>query len=255
MRIPAEWRSQAPEHRDTHGVVRRAASPKSPARISFTIGRLAQLTGFTTTLIRVWERRHAFLEPERLDNGHRRYTARDLGVLQRVRALLDQGVRIGDIARMGRQELLAGHGEASPPPTEQSPALPHEDYLDGRHPEIAWSILDALPCAVIVTDKRGLVRWVNRGVAVLCGYDLAELHGLKPGSVLQGPGTDRKAVEQLRTAITNQRPGSVTILNYHKSGEPYLAMVELTPLGVGVNHLGFVATARRVPFDVAAASS
>jgi PAS domain S-box-containing protein len=159
--------------------------------------------------------------------------------------LLDQGARIGDIARMGREELTVDSKNSSGT-LELLPAPSPADYLDGRHPEVAWSILEALPCAVLVTDKLGLVRWVNRGVATLCGYDLAELHGLKPGSVLQGPGTDRNLVEQMRAAITDHRPCSVAIVNYHKSGEPYLAQVELTPLGLGVNHLGFVATARRI---------
>lgn len=225
-----------------------AAAPTLPWQTSFSIGELARLTGFSTTLIRVWERRHAFLEPERLDNGHRRYTAEDLSVLQNIRALLDQGVRIGDIARMGRQQLVQRDTAAVNARLNNALLVRpvEDDYLDGRHPEIAWSVLEALPCAVIVTDKRGLVRWVNRGVAVLCGYDLAELHGLSPGSVLQGPGTERKAAQQLRAAILNQRPCSVSILNYHKSGAPYLALVDIAPLGVGAKHLGFVATARRV---------
>ncbi|MET0790307.1 MAG: MerR family transcriptional regulator [Polyangiaceae bacterium] len=216
--------------------------------MSFSIGKLAQLTGFDATLIRAWERRHLLLQPERLENGHRQYTAQDLSVLQNVRALLDQGFRIGDIARMGRAELVRSEAGASSLRTlDASPtAAAQEDYLDGRHPEIAWSILEALPCAVIVTDKRGLVRWVNRGVGALCGYDLAELHGLKPGSILQGPGSDRKAVDQLRAAIVSHRPCSVSILNYHKSGEPYLALVDVTPLGFGMNHVGFVGTARRL---------
>lgn len=210
--------------------------------MSFSIGKLAQLTGFTTTLIRKWERRHAFLKPERLENGHRRYTTDDLSVLRNVRALLDQGSKIGDVARLGREELVrsdVGVGLGAPAPHS-------EDYLDGRHPEIAWSILEAMPCAVIVTDPHGRVRWVNRGVVVLCGYDLAELHGLRPGSVLQGPDTDRNTVARLRTAIANHRPCSVTLLNYHKSGEPYLALIDVTPLGFGANHVGFVGIARKV---------
>lgn len=204
-------------------------------------------------VIRVWERRHSFLKPVRLENGHRRYTAQDLSILQNVRALLDEGWRIGDIARMGREELVQTRSESNAS-AASGPlvSLAGESYLDGRQPEVAWSILEALPCAVIVTDRRGLVRWVNRGVATLCGYDLAELHGLKPGLVLQGPGTERAAVERLRAAITNLRPASVSILNYHKSGEPYQALVEVAPLGVGANHVGFVATARRVATDMAA---
>jgi len=216
--------------------------------MSFSIGKLAQLTGFTTTLIRAWERRHAFLQPERLDNRHRRYSADDLAVLQSVRGLLDQGVRIGDIARMGRAELIRSDAGTSSARASNAAVVStsEADYLDGRHPEIAWSVLEALPCAVIVADKRGLVRWVNRGVAVLCGYDLAELYGLSPGRILQGPGSDRKAAEQLRVAIMSHRPCSVSIINYHKSGEPYLALVDIAPLGLGLNHLGFVGTARRV---------
>ena len=216
--------------------------------MTFTIGKLAQLTGFTTTLIRKWEGRHGFLRPERLENGHRRYSLEDLSVLRGVRSLLERGSRIGDIARMGRDQLVrSGSAESSPRLEDVSAVqLPDASYLNGRQPEIAWSILDALPCAVIVTDTRGLVRWTNRGVGVLCGYDLAELHGLKPGSVLQGPATDRDAVEQLRVAVTSRRPCSVPVLNYHKSGEPYMALVEISPLGFGMNHVGFVATARRI---------
>src|SRR3954470_6040720 len=122
--------------------------------MSFTIGQLAQLTGFTTTLIRKWEGRHAFLQPERLDNGHRRYTVEDLAVLTRVRSLLDQGFKIGDIARLGRQELArSATQEATRHTSGPSVLSPPDDYLDGRHPELAWSILEALPCAVIVSDK------------------------------------------------------------------------------------------------------
>ena len=216
--------------------------------MSFSIGKLAQLTGFTTTLIRAWERRHAFLQPDRLYNGHRRYDAEDLSVLLGVRALLGQGLRIGEIARRGRDELAKIGPSESVANIDQASLVPAEDndYLDGRHPEIAWAMLEALPCAVIVTDRRGHVRWVNRGVLVLCGYDLAELHGLKPGSVLQGPGTDHKAIEQLRSAIANNRPCSLTLLNYHKSGDPYLALVDITPLRVGLNHVGFIGTARKL---------
>lgn len=231
-----------------------AATP--PLRMSFTIGELEKLTGFSTTLIRVWERRFEFMQPERLDNGHRRYNPEDLSVLMNVRALLDQGMRIGDIARMGREELArsdAGAPSARVTGTSLVSA-PDEDCLDGSHPEVAWSVLEALPCAVLVTDKRGLVRWVNRGVAMLCGYDLADLHGLSPGSVLQGPGSDGKAVEQMRAAIVSHRPCSVSIVNYHKSGVPYWARVDVAPLGIGQNHVGFVATARRLENGLATVS-
>ncbi|HYQ18609.1 MAG TPA: MerR family transcriptional regulator [Polyangiaceae bacterium] len=216
--------------------------------MSFTISKLAQLTGFSPLLLRAWERRHGILQPERLDSGHRRYTPQDLAVLQSVRVLLDEGHKIGDIARQGREQLALRDSARSSALASDAPPVvpPSDDYLDGRHPDIAWSILEALPLAVIVTDKRGLVRWINRGVAVLCGYDLAELHGLSPGRILQGPGSDQRAAAELRTAIVSRRPGSVKIVNYHKSGEPYLAQVDVAPLGFGIHHVGFVGTARRL---------
>lgn len=212
--------------------------------MSFTIGKLARLTGFSPMVLRAWESRHGLLQPERLENGHRRYTSEDLLVLQSVRALVDEGWKIGDIARKGRAELALR--EAAAPSDHALPSPTADGYLDGRHPDIAWSVLDALPLAVIVTDTRGLVRWINRGAVALCGYDLAELHGSSPGSMLQGPATERRAVDTLRAAVRARRPGSTTIVNYHKSGEPYLAQVEVVPLGVGAQHVGFVGTARRM---------
>lgn len=214
--------------------------------MSFTIGKLEQLTGFTATLIRMWERRHRFLQPERLENGHRRYSAEDLAVLRGVRSLLDEGVKIGDIARLGREQL-AGRGALPARPlvavAEARLSAEDEDYLDGRHPAIAWSILEALPCAVLVTDRRGLIRWANRGVFDLCGYEPRELYGGKPGAMLQGPDTDPKAVAELRAAIAGKRSCSLPLVNYHKSGKPYRAMISVAPLGVGASHVGFVGTA------------
>lgn len=215
---------------------------------SFRIGRLAELSGVPPVVIRAWERRHGLLEPERTENGYRLYTLRDLSVLKRVQELLGEGQRIGDIARMGRDVLAPERKIAGPAPVLSDGEV--EQRLGD-----AWSILEALPCAVIVTDTRGLARYVNRGVLSLCGYDLADLHGRTPGSVLQGPATDRNTVARLRAAVADCRSCSVSIVNYHRSGEPYLALVDVAPLGFGANHIGFVGVARRIDVsDVSALS-
>ncbi|MGE0711063.1 MAG: MerR family transcriptional regulator [Planctomycetota bacterium] len=72
---------------------------------------IAERTGFSPTLLRAWERRHALLDPERTDGGHRLYTEDDLEVLRQVRALLDSGLAIGEIASLGRPDLLARAGD------------------------------------------------------------------------------------------------------------------------------------------------
>ena len=69
-------------------------------------GTVSRLTGFSPTLLRVWERRYGFLEPKRLPGGHRLYTDSDLKVLERVKLMLDQGHSVGQAAVMGRSSLL-----------------------------------------------------------------------------------------------------------------------------------------------------
>jgi DNA-binding transcriptional MerR regulator len=73
----------------------------------YKIGRITRLTGFSSVLLRAWERRYELLNPKRGSGGHRMYTDDDLKVLERVRSLLDQGRAIGEIAALGREYLLA----------------------------------------------------------------------------------------------------------------------------------------------------
>lgn len=72
----------------------------------FKISTLSELTGFLPTLLRAWERRYNFLEPQRMPGGHRLYTRDDLRVLRRIRQLMDRGLSVGEIANQGREKLL-----------------------------------------------------------------------------------------------------------------------------------------------------
>ena len=44
--------------------------------------------------------------------------------------------------------------------------------------------------AVVITDRNGLIEWVNDGFSRITGYEPFEVVGKKPGDVLQGPLTD-----------------------------------------------------------------
>ena len=53
-----------------------------PPAATLTIGDLAARTGLTTATLRMWESRHGFPVPTRLDSGHRRYDEHDVGQVQ-----------------------------------------------------------------------------------------------------------------------------------------------------------------------------
>ncbi len=74
-----------------------------PSRISgrkeattYRIGTIAALVGVPRNTLLAWERRYQLLNPARSERGHRLYTDADVEVLRRVKALLDQGLRIGE---------------------------------------------------------------------------------------------------------------------------------------------------------------
>lgn len=84
--------------------------------------------------------------------------------------------------------------------------------------------------AVVVTDAKGHIEWVNEGFTRVTGYAIEEVVGLKPGSFLQGPETDPESVQKMRLAIRASEGVNVEILNYHKSGQSYWVDVEIRPI-------------------------
>ncbi len=74
---------------------------------TFRIHRVSKLTGLSRDVIRVWERRYGLLRPVRGPNRYRLYTDEDVALLRYLRSELDQGESIGELAALGREELLA----------------------------------------------------------------------------------------------------------------------------------------------------
>ena len=62
-----------------------------------TIGDLAERTGLSPATLRMWEQRHGFPRPQRLDSGHRRYLEADVEAVAHVVRRRDAGVRL-DVA-------------------------------------------------------------------------------------------------------------------------------------------------------------
>ncbi len=70
------------------------------------IHRVAKLTGLSKDVIRVWERRFSLLKPTRGANRYRNYTDEDVTLLRYLKEQLDGGGSIGELSKLGREELL-----------------------------------------------------------------------------------------------------------------------------------------------------
>lgn len=71
--------------------------------MTYRIKRVAQLTGINPATLRAWERRYGLVAPGRTDSGYRLYSDEDVAMLGRIKALVDDGLTIGEaIGRVGR---------------------------------------------------------------------------------------------------------------------------------------------------------
>lgn len=78
------------------------------------IHRVAKLTGLSKDVIRVWERRFGLLKPSRGANRYRNYSDEDVMLLRYLKVELDAGSSIGELAKLGRDELLTRARSSAP---------------------------------------------------------------------------------------------------------------------------------------------
>ena len=83
----------------------------------YSIGVIERDTGIARDTLRVWERRYGFPDPARNEKGERTYPEIQLRRLQRIRRLLDRGIRPGKLLPLGEDAL--DQLEASLDPEEQ----------------------------------------------------------------------------------------------------------------------------------------
>lgn len=79
---------------------------------TLSIGDVAARTGVGVATLRMWETRHGFPNPERLESGHRRYRETDVVAVRAVLERRDAGVRL-DVA-IG-QAIEDAYNAARPP--------------------------------------------------------------------------------------------------------------------------------------------
>ncbi|MEO0412477.1 MAG: PAS domain S-box protein [Pseudomonadota bacterium] len=84
--------------------------------------------------------------------------------------------------------------------------------------------------SVVITDQHGRIEYVNPGFERMTGFSAEEVHGKKPGDVLQGKDTDPATVATIRSKLSAQQPFYDEILNYTKAGEPYWISLSINPV-------------------------
>ena len=84
--------------------------------------------------------------------------------------------------------------------------------------------------AAVITDPEGRTIWLNQSFTRLTGYTLADMKGMKPGQLLQGPETDPEDVRALAEAIRAARPICREIRNYNRDGRAYWVELNIAPI-------------------------
>ncbi|MCC7082434.1 MAG: response regulator [Burkholderiales bacterium] len=84
--------------------------------------------------------------------------------------------------------------------------------------------------AVIITDARGRIEWVNEGFTRLTGYELGEVTGRVPGRMLQNEETDPQTVAHIAACMGRGEPFQVEIVNQSKDGRRYWLAIDAQPI-------------------------
>ncbi len=84
--------------------------------------------------------------------------------------------------------------------------------------------------AVVITDNKGLITWVNDSFERITGYKAEEAIGKKPGALLQGKDTNPEHVQRIREGLARKKSFIQEILNYTKDGVPYWLELNITPV-------------------------
>lgn len=77
-----------------------------PNKTFYKIGTLARESGISPGLLRAWEKRYELWTPERGSGGQRLYSEEDMHLICHIAKATQQGLRIGELAALGRENLV-----------------------------------------------------------------------------------------------------------------------------------------------------
>ncbi|MDP9480892.1 MAG: PAS domain-containing protein [Actinomycetota bacterium] len=106
---------------------------------------------------------------------------------------------------------------------------------DGVRLGLLRSILENANDAVLVTEGGPIdepgprVVYTDAAFSRTTGYSYEEIVGRSP-RVLQGPGTDRAKLDEVRTALETGGSVRTELLNYRNDGTPFWVELDIVPV-------------------------
>jgi methyl-accepting chemotaxis protein len=128
-----------------------------------------------------------------------------------------------------------------------------KEVLAEKQMEMLSIVVDGTNNSIIITDKDGLVEYVNPGFERLFGFRFAEVKGKKPGAFLQGKHTNPQTVARMGACIKNSEPFYDEVVNYTKDGAPIWISLAINPiknkLGITDRFISITADITKVTLD------
>ena len=84
--------------------------------------------------------------------------------------------------------------------------------------------------SVIITNKEGLIEWVNSGFERIKGYSLSEVIGKTTQELFYGPLTNDETINLISHNISHKKSFSGEVLKYRKDGTSIWLQVTITPI-------------------------
>lgn len=108
-------------------------SPDGARKMGYRIKTVSELTGIPKNTLVAWERRYGILNPDRLPNGYRLYSDKDIAILTQIKSVLADGFRISDAVEIINRE----------PPAEPAyePGSPEQDMFEALRGQLAGALL------------------------------------------------------------------------------------------------------------------
>ncbi|MGX9522515.1 ATP-binding protein [Vibrio mediterranei] len=99
-----------------------------------------------------------------------------------------------------------------------------------RESKLLATVVKAARDAIVITDKKGTIEWVNRAFEEMTGYALESVQGKKPGHFLQGEKTEESTRQRIAKSLAKGIPIKAEILNYDSQGKEYWVDIDITPI-------------------------